>query len=158
MITDATTNMIPAIARVWHEGWHQAHNAIAPESLTRLRTLPSFRTRTKTHLPNTRVAYSDERFQGFCISAKDELYQLYVAPNAQGTGTGRALIADCESRIATAGYQTAWLACAIGNTRAARFYEKCGWQNVRTEPIDLETSEGPYTMEIWRFEKALTAD
>ena len=154
-ITDAAPKHIDAIARLWHDGWHDAHAVIAPHSLARLRTPPSFQTRSATHLPKTRVALSSDQLLGFCISADSELYQLYVAEAARGTGTAQALVTDAETRIAAAGHQTAWLACAIGNARAARFYEKCGWTNVRTEAVDLETSDGPFSLDVWRFEKSV---
>jgi ribosomal protein S18 acetylase RimI-like enzyme len=37
-----------------------------------------------------------------------------------------ALIADAEAMLAEHGVEMAWLACAVGNNRAARFYEKSG--------------------------------
>jgi hypothetical protein len=49
----------------------------------------------------------------------------------------------------------AWLACAIGNARAARFYEKSGWAMARVETVPTETSEGLFPLEVWRYEKRL---
>ena len=155
MITNATPDQIPAIAKLWHDGWYEAHETIVPKALTRLRTLDSFETRTAVHLPETRVATSGETLRGFCMVQSDELYQLYVSPTARGTGTAQDLVKDAEAEIANRGHKTAWLACAIGNSRAAQFYESCGWVNMRSESIDLETSEGPFAMEIWRFEKTV---
>jgi RimJ/RimL family protein N-acetyltransferase len=63
---------------------------------------------------------------------------------------------DAEARLTAAGVQTAWLACAIGNLRAARFYEKCGWTRVGTIVSRLETPEGIFPLEVWRYEKRLT--
>ena len=50
----------------------------------------------------------------------------------------------------------AWLACAIGNDRAARFYEKCGWTRMGTMINEAETSRGPFSLEVWRYEKQLS--
>lgn len=36
---------VDRVARVWHEGWHDAHAAIVPAELTLVRTLESFRQR-----------------------------------------------------------------------------------------------------------------
>jgi RimJ/RimL family protein N-acetyltransferase len=58
--------------------------------------------------------------------------------------------------LAAAGVGTAWLACAIGNARAARFYEKCGWRRVGTMINHAETSNGTFLLEVWRYEKALS--
>ena len=67
------------------------------------------------------------------------------------------MIADAETRLFERGVETAWLACAIGNDRAARFYEKCGWRRVGTMMNELETSNGIFPLEVWRYEKSLTA-
>ena len=85
----------------------------------------------------------------------DELYQLFVSPQVRGSGVAASLIADAEERLAQSGVATAWLACAIGNERAARFYEKSGWHRVGTMVDPLETSIGKFPLEVWRFEKRL---
>jgi ribosomal protein S18 acetylase RimI-like enzyme len=90
---------------------------------------------------------------GFCMLKGDELYQLYVSAAARGTGAAAALIADGEARLASAGVEIAWLACAIGNDRAARFYEKSGWHLARTITSKLETPEGAFLLDVWRYEK-----
>ena len=62
---------------------------------------------------------------------------------------------DAEARLSRNGVETAWLACAIGNDRAARFYEKRGWHRAGTMMNMAETSDGPFQLEVWRYEKAL---
>jgi ribosomal protein S18 acetylase RimI-like enzyme len=86
----------------------------------------------------------------------DELYQLYVSAQARGSGVAAALMADAEARLAEAGVATAWLACAIGNERAARFYEKCGWRRAGTMINELDTPDGMFPLEVWRYEKSVT--
>jgi len=86
----------------------------------------------------------------------DELYQLYVSSQFRGSGVAAALIADAEERLAESGVTTAWLDCAIGNERAARFYEKCGWQRTGIVVSELETPNGIFPLEVWRYEKAVT--
>ena len=85
----------------------------------------------------------------------DELYQLFVVADSRGTGVAATLMDDAERQLASRGVSTAWLACAIGNDRAARFYEKCGWVRVATITYQAETSEGPFAIENWRYEKRL---
>jgi ribosomal protein S18 acetylase RimI-like enzyme len=63
------------------------------------------------------------------------------------------LLADAEAQLAARGVETAWLACAIGNARAARFYEKHGWRRSSTVVTPVETSEGPFPLKVWRYEK-----
>jgi len=92
---------------------------------------------------------------GFSIVKENELYQLFVASAARGTGVAGALIGEAEARVAARGAGTIWLTCAIGNQRAARFYEKRGWQRAGTVRDVLETPEGPFPLEVWRYEKVL---
>lgn len=143
------------LARIWHDGWQDAHATILPEALKRLRTLASFRERIEAGMADTRVTGAIGAPLGLCSIKRDELYQLYVTPEARGTGVARALVADAEARIAEGGADRAWLACAIGNDRAARFYEKCGWHRAATVTIQLDTPNGPFPLEVWRYEKAL---
>ena len=92
---------------------------------------------------------------GFCIIRDTEIYQLYVCAEARGLGIATALISDAETRLSAAGVETAWLACAIGNERAARFYEKHGWNRIGTMVNQVETTEGTFSLEVWRYEKRL---
>lgn len=92
---------------------------------------------------------------GLCTLRGDELYQLYVAREARGSGAARLLIEDAEQRLRGQGLSNAWLACAIGNNRAARFYEKSGWYNAGTVHHTVELESGPFSFDIWRYEKGL---
>jgi ribosomal protein S18 acetylase RimI-like enzyme len=85
----------------------------------------------------------------------DELYQLYVSAEARGSGVASVLMADAEARLGAAGYDVGWLACAIGNDRAARFYEKSGWRRVATEVYLAEAPGHTIPLEVWRYEKRL---
>lgn len=147
---------IDRLSALWYDGWHEAHAPIVPVELTRLRTLQSFRDRLHAALPDIRVVGGPGAPLGFSIIKEDELYQLFVSPEARGSGVAAALIADAEARLRAAGVATAWLACAIGNERAARFYEKCGWHRVGTMVNEVETSRGPFLLQVWRYEKSLT--
>ena len=144
------------ISAIWEAGWHQAHAEIVPAELLRRRTTQSFLDRTKDCLANTRIVHADGAILGFCMVKEDELYQLYVAPAGRGTGAAQTLIMDAENRIRAAGYNTPWLGCAVGNARAMRFYEKSGWTNQGREVIELDTSEGTFPLEVWRFENLKT--
>jgi GNAT superfamily N-acetyltransferase len=146
---------IDQIAKLWYDGWIDAHARIVPAELTRIRTLESFKERIADALPGVRVAGSSGDPLGFCIVRDNELYQLFVAARARGTGVAAALMADAEALFRAGGVATAWLACAIGNDRAARFYEKCGWCRVGTMINHAETSQGVFPLEVWRYEKRL---
>jgi GNAT superfamily N-acetyltransferase len=108
-------------------------------------------------LPRVRVAGAHGTPLGFHVVEGDELNQLYVAAEARGTGVAATLVADAEARMADAGADVAWLACAIGNERAARFYEKCGWRRVGTMMSYVTTAAGRVPLEVWRYEKSRVA-
>jgi GNAT superfamily N-acetyltransferase len=93
---------------------------------------------------------------GFSMTREDQLFQLFVAPEGRGTGVAAALVADVETRMSEAGVPVVWLACAIGNVRAARFYEKCGWRLAGSMVERLMLSSGELELDVWRFEKVLT--
>jgi len=146
---------IEQLAKIWHDGWHEAHAHLMPPGLTSARNLANFAERLPPLFPDTRVAGSRGAPFGFCILKGDELYQLYVAAEARGKGMAAALVVDAEQRLAARGVATGWLACAIGNMRAARFYEKCGWRHVRNAVLDLKTPSAVFAVEVWRYEKRL---
>jgi GNAT superfamily N-acetyltransferase len=106
-------------------------------------------------LPELRVTGPAGESCGFSHVRHDELDQLFVAAAARGTGAAAALLHDAEARLAASGVEVAWLSCAIGNVRAARFYEKWGWHRIGTMIDRLETSAGPFALEVWRYEKQL---
>ena len=146
---------IDHLARVWFDSWHESHAAIVPPALTRLRTLESFRDRLRAALADIRVVGPFGAPLGFCIVKGAEVYQLFVTAAARGSGAAAALMADAEARLLANGVDTAWLACAIGNARAARFYEKSGWRRVGTVLNQADTSEGTFPLNVWRYEKVL---
>jgi ribosomal protein S18 acetylase RimI-like enzyme len=154
-VRDPHASEIPALARIWHDGYHDAHDALMPKALTRARTLDSFHERMQTHLADVRAVGKIGAPVGFYMLEGDELYQLYVSTTARGTGAAAALIADAEIRLRERGTETAWLSCAIGNERAARFYEKSGWMFAGTFISRLETPDGPFEVMVQRYEKRL---
>jgi GNAT superfamily N-acetyltransferase len=146
---------VDQLAQIWYDAWQDAHTDILPAELARMRTLESFRERLEAALPRVRVAGPIGAPLGFCIVKGDELDQLFVSAKARGTGVAAALLADGEDRLSKSGVKTAWLACAIGNDRAARFYEKCGWRRTGIMVHHPETPDGSFELEVWRYEKPL---
>jgi GNAT superfamily N-acetyltransferase len=143
------------LSRLWYDGWQDAHAAVLPAALARARTLESFAERMAAALADVRVIGPHGAPLGFSMLKGDELYQFYVASEARGAGVAAALIADAEMLMSRRGVETAWLACAIGNARAAKFYEKSGWHLARTMVSRLDTADGPFDLEVWRYEKRL---
>ena len=154
-IRNAGRHDITALARIWYDGWQDAHADILPAELAQYRTLESFEGRIEQALPDVRMAEAGGAL-GFHIVQEDELYQLYVDASARGTGTAAALIADAERALRERGVTTAWLACAIGNSRAERFYERHGWRQTGKVTYPTPITGGTFPVEVWRYEKTLS--
>jgi GNAT superfamily N-acetyltransferase len=144
---------IEPLAQLWLAGWRDAHLEIVPPELEKHRDIDNLRRRMGEGLANVRVAGPEGDPLGFYMLKDDELYQFYVSARARGTGVAATLMADAEAMLASRGLETAWLACAVGNNRAARFYEKSGWSRVRTETSRLHTPDGEIPVDVWRYEK-----
>ncbi len=151
----ADVSEIEPLATLWYDGWQDAHAPIMPAALARLRTLESFRERLGASLADVRVVGPRGAPVGFCILKGDELYQLYVAAPARGSGVAAALMADAEAALAARGVERAWLACAVGNDRAARFYEKSGWHRMGVVSYQPDAANGAGPIEVWRYEKSV---
>ena len=154
-VRTAVESEINLLAEIWNQGWQDAHAQIMPAALARLRTRESFRGRLAAALPDVRVAGPEGAPVGFCMVKGEELYQLYVAPQARGTGIAAVLVADAETLLAKRGVKVAWLACAVGNDRAARFYEKCEWRRVGSVSYQPDAAGDVPPLQVWRYEKHL---
>ncbi|MEQ6248783.1 GNAT family N-acetyltransferase [Sulfitobacter sp. HNIBRBA3233] len=142
------------IARIWHLGWHQAHAGLVDADLVRLRDPSEFANRTAARIDRTWVAEKDGALAGFYMIEGSELYQFYVDADHRGAGVAKEMMAAAEADLPA---PRAWLACTVGNDRAAAFYTKCGWENRGPEDCAVETSEGPRNVRIWRFERDIAA-
>ena len=94
--------------------WAEVHGPIGARipglrKLVQSHGLESFRERLRAALPNVRVVGPFVMPVGF-----SEVYQLYVSAQARGSGVAAVLMADAEARLAEEGFESAWLACAIG--------------------------------------------
>jgi GNAT superfamily N-acetyltransferase len=154
-IRDAQLPEIGLLAKLWFDGWQDAHARIVPAELARVRTLQSFEERLHRTSSRVRVAVVAGQPVGFYELKGAELYQFYVSSGARGSGVAAVLIADAEAHLREGGVHTARLACAVGNDRAARFYEKCGWLKTGTVTDDVVVPGGSFPLEVWRYEKSL---
>jgi GNAT superfamily N-acetyltransferase len=92
---------------------------------------------------------------GFCEIEGHEVSQIFVAPGARGGGTAEALLADAERRLAAKGIARGYLYCVPGNLRAARFYARCGWEDMGAEEMTPPSGGQILKMSCLRFEKDL---
>ncbi len=154
-IVDLKAADVPAVAEVWHTGWHASHAEITPPALTRLRTKADFERRLGAARFPVHVAKDGGDVLGFVATIDTQLYQIFVAKSAQGKGVAAALMDTATQQIRSSGGQTMWLSCAVGNQRAIAFYEKTGWRNQGENVVSVDTSEGPFDLNVLRFEKTL---
>ncbi len=103
------------------------------------------------------VAEIDGEVVGFAVAgpaggdeAADvgEVYTLNVAPEAWGSGAGRALLAAAQEHLAAQGFAEAVVWVHPGNARSRSFYEQQGWGadggTRRDEVFDVEIDEVRY--------------
>jgi ribosomal protein S18 acetylase RimI-like enzyme len=150
----ATAEDAEEIARIWHNGWRDGHHGHTPESLHEHRRLPDFLKRVPPRLAATTVATLGSRIVGFVMLCDDEVEQIYVDAFARGGPTASALLRHGETTIATR-FDAAWLAVAVGNARARRFYERNGWRDARGMNYPAEAGSGTILVPCRRYEKEL---
>jgi len=158
-MTNEPRHMLPgelmAAALLWHDAWHLSHASCVPEALTKMRTLDSFAERLSGMEADLRLAGPVGAPLGLCVAKEGEIYQLFVAEAAYGTGLAQAMLADGEARLRAAGVTRAVLDCAVENPRARAFYEKSGWLLDGIGPTVVETYAGPYTLDCANYFKSL---
>ncbi|MCW2834991.1 MAG: GCN5-related N-acetyltransferase [Nocardioides sp.] len=159
-IRSATSADMPAVADLWHEGWHDGHAGHVPDGLTALRTRAAFHERTADRVADTTVAVdqSGEVVLGFVMVAGDELEQVFVGRAARGTGLAALLLAEGERQVAVAGHDEAWLAVVAGNSRARRFYEKRGWHDAGDLPYEVSAGGRTWISPCRRYTKRLSSE
>jgi ribosomal protein S18 acetylase RimI-like enzyme len=73
-----------------------------------------------------------------------ELYAIYVDPDHQGTGAGRALLEESVRRCVAVDLTHMYLWVLEGNAPARSFYERAGFRADGTEePFEVDGVEVP---------------
>ena len=85
-IRPATAADRPAILRLWHEGWHDAHATLVPAAVLATRKPAHFARWLGDSLDATVVACLSGAVAGFYALDGAELSRLYVARAARGGG------------------------------------------------------------------------
>lgn len=155
ILRPATAGDVDALATIWYDGWQDAHRALVPEELSRIRTRERFAQRLTDNLDELIVATVDDGPVGFVMLYDDELYQFFVAATGRGTDVATRLMRAAEQMLRERGYPQAHLFCAVGNMRAAAFYEKCRWVNVAELELSVGDDDTEIPVPVWRYEKAL---
>jgi aminoglycoside 2'-N-acetyltransferase I len=68
-------------------------------------------------------------------------------------GVAGALLDESERLVAANGYARAWLAVAVGNARARRFYERRGWLDEGVFDYPADGPDGPVPVPCHRYAK-----
>ena len=152
-VRPATVADVPAIARIWREGWPDGHEGHVPEALAAERTPASFDRRAMERIGRTWVAESGGAVAGFVVVVDDEVEQIYVDRSWRGRGVAERLLRHAEAVIGQRGRRTAWLAVVAGNTRARRFYAKLGWHDRGPFTYSAQTATGTVPVPAHRYER-----
>jgi GNAT superfamily N-acetyltransferase len=145
-----------AVAEIWRRGWRDGHLGHVPDELVAIRTDESFDTRAAQRVADTAVAVVDGAVAGFVMVVDDEVEQVYLGADHRGTGVAATLLAEAERLVAAKGHRRAWLAVAVGNDRARRFYEKNGWVDEGVFDYPAASADGPIPVPCHRYAKQLS--
>jgi GNAT superfamily N-acetyltransferase len=142
-----------AVADIWHHGWVDGHLGHVPDDLVAIRTVESFSVRAAQRVGDTVVATVDGTLAGFVMVVGDEVEQVYVSRHHRGTGVAAALLAESERLVKETGHDQAWLAVAVGNAHARRFYERNGWTDEGAFDYPAASEDGPIAVPCHRYVK-----
>lgn len=157
-LRSATVADLPAITRIWHQGWADGHEGQVPDALTAQRTPASFDQGARERISRTWVAETDAAVAGFVVVVDAEVEQLYVDRSWRGRGVAQRLLRHAEAVIGQRGRRTAWLAVVAGNTRARSFYAKSGWQDRGPFSYPAQTATGTVPVPAHRYEREVGED
>ena len=128
---------LPAVGRV-HALSRQAAYAglVAADALAQVtpeRQTEVWRERMEWPATTAFVAERDADVVGFVVLLETddgvELNAIHVLPEAQGTGTGRALLGTAVEHARAHGVRRLHLFVIHGNRRAQEFYRRQGWRS-----------------------------
>jgi len=140
-----------AIERVRTDTWRDAYRGLMPDSLldglgydaTRRRALMGALPPHQFAL----VAEADGAVVGFCLGGRSrtpddpyrgEVYAIYVRPEHQGRGIGRALLQAGARELVERGFRSMIIWVLRENAPSRRFYERLGGRHIRDEERELE--------------------
>lgn len=155
VVRPATAGETDDVARIWVQGWHDAHDGLVSAVLVAARGDATFRSRAAARIDDTLVAEIDGTVAGFVMITGDEIEQFYVSREARGRGVAGPLLTAAEELVGGRGWGRAWLAVIPENVRARRFYAARGWQDQGL--FDYGATSGAETVAVpcHRYVKAL---
>jgi len=138
MVRQAQPGDADAIAEVHVAAWHAAYRGLMPDARIDAFTLEGRRQRWRQNLAQgparTTVFEQGGRVIAFASvgPSRDEpdsgeIWALYAAPAAWGTGAARALLDQALTYLRQSGFPRTMLWVLEGNLRAIRFYQSAGF-------------------------------
>jgi GNAT superfamily N-acetyltransferase len=170
------------LARVQVETWRDAYVGILPDGtlldLDETRAAVRWGHMVGAQGPSERlsVAECDGRLIGFCHGGPTraglqqavgddrdlddfedlaEIYALYMEPDFQGMGLGRALLLDVTKHLLLAGFDALGAITLVGNHHARRFYEDLGGTSGEEIPSIVAGSPADQVAYVWPEIEAL---
>ncbi|MBN0046581.1 tyrosine-protein phosphatase [Streptomyces actuosus] len=92
--------------------------------------------------------WSDEAAWGPRPPDAGYIHRLMTVPHTAPPGSGRALLAEAEARIAAAGRRRARLDCLASNARLRAYYEAEGYRVVGEQPAKTDGTGSPYAVTL----------
>ena len=129
-IRPALADDLDAMAELHHTIWLDSHAGFVGLP-TSARDVHWYREVIAPTLDRTLVAERDGTPVGYVTWLDALLDDIWVAPWAQGQGTGALLLRSGEEAIRANGFAEARLVCVAANQGARRFYERHGWTLLR---------------------------
>ena len=140
-----------SIERVRTDTWRDAYRGLMPDSLLERLGYDSTRRRAlMVALPPHQfvlVAESEGAVVGFCLGGRSratddpfrgEVYAIYVLPEYQGSGIGRALLRMAANELVERDLHSMVIWVLRENAPSRRFYERMGGAWVRDEERELD--------------------
>ncbi|TMC46611.1 MAG: GNAT family N-acetyltransferase [Chloroflexi bacterium] len=145
----ATVDDAEAIERIRVETWRATYRGLLPDGLIdQLQpNVERRRERLRVAAPSELNFVAEEGVQvvGYAFAGPErsgdreypgEVYAIYVLPNAQGKGHGRALIRDCARALADRGMTAILIWVLRENAIGRGFYERLGGTAVREKQLE----------------------
>ncbi len=148
VIRRATVNDVPTIARIYVDCWRHTYDGILPRAYLRQLSYSNFETfwrRTLASRGWAFIAEVDSRVAGFTSGGRStqldlaggEIYVLYVLPEFQRQGLGRALFDAAHYELARRNYRGV-LARTLAMSPTRGFYERLGGRIAAERTIEIQ--------------------
>jgi ribosomal protein S18 acetylase RimI-like enzyme len=155
----AGTGDLDAVTRVFLACWHNSYAGLLPPDVRDLYT-PANAGELWRRVPLEHLLVAEVAGRGVLGMVRfgpdpddperGHVFSLYVDPDGQGLGLGRALLTAAGEALGARGYAQATLWVFTDNTAARAFYARLGWQ-----PDGAARTEAAYRLPETRLQRQL---